>query len=430
MVTAIFRISYDLLVGDSFVLTDHFEHKKSDHMRLSKSICQNDGGAMIAPLAIMMPILFGMAGLGIDIGSWYNGKRQAQAAADAAARAGALELVRKGSDSMILDAALDDAVAYGFDASKVHINMPPLSGSYTGDDTAVEAVVEYHPDSFFSNAILDVDVKVEARAVARVIQRDTCVWALEENDPGFEIVGTADVELDCRIQVNSGHETALDQVGSSCVTASSILVVGGASGNCLTPLPATGSAPSDDPLAYVDPPSDADAGCTYANKVKVNKSTTLSPGVYCDGISISGNADVTFDDGIYILKGGTLKVAGSASLEGDEVAFYLTDNAELDITATTIDFSAPESGDLEGILFFQDRDDLSTVTNKIAGNAGLELEGALYFPTTELHFRGTSSTAVPSPIIVARKLRFVGTTSLGGNGEPPPITMAEATLVE
>ena len=111
MVTAIFRISYDLLVGDSFVLTDPFEHKQSDHTRVSKSIRQNEGGSMIAPLAIIMPILFGMAGLGIDIGSWYNGKRQAQAAADAAARAGALELVRKSSDSMILDAALDDAEA-------------------------------------------------------------------------------------------------------------------------------------------------------------------------------------------------------------------------------------------------------------------------------------------------------------------------------
>ncbi len=404
------------------------QRKKPDHTRAWTRFCREEAGTIIAPLAIMMPILIGMAGLGIDIGSWYNGKRLAQAAADAAARAGALELVRLSSESVIRQAALEDASSYGF--SNVDINIPPLSGSYSGDDSAIEAVVEFHPDSFLSKVLLDLDVTVEARAVAKAVAQDTCVWALEEHDPGFEIVGTADVDLDCGIQVNSDHETALDQVGSSCVTATSIRVVGGAAGNCLTPLPLTGSTAAADPLAHIDPPSEAGLGCTFPNKVKVNKDTTLLPGVYCGGISISGNADVGFDPGIYVLKSGTFKVAGSSALQGNDVAFYLTDDAELDITATSIDFSAPDSGGLEGILFFQDRHDSSTITNKIAGNATLELDGALYFPTTELHFRGTSSTSIPTPMIVARALRFVGTTSLGGNGQPPPFTSVEAKLVE
>jgi hypothetical protein len=373
-----------------------------------------------------------MAGLGIDIGNWYHSKRQAQAAADAAARAGALELVRNASESMILLAAAEDAAAHGFESADIDINMPPLAGPYLGDGYAVEAVIQHRPESYFAQAVFDLDVMVEARAVAKAVQLDTCVWALEEDDTGITINGTADVVLDCGIFVNSTNSIAIDQVGSSCITASSIRVVGGYAGTCLDPQP-TAAFPFPDPLADLEPPSFA--GCDYNGKVKVNGgNVTLTPGVYCKGIDVVGGASVTFSPGEYVFKGGRVKVAGNSSLEGDGVVFYLTDgtggHAELDITATTIEFSAPTSGDFEGILFYQDRDAPTTKVNKITGNASMELEGALYFPTTMLDFAGTSSTSVPSPMIVAREIRFTGTTSLGGNGAEPPMLMVEAELVE
>ena len=404
--------------------------KQSDKRK--GSLALDERGTIIAPLAIMMPILLGMAGLGIDVGNWYNGKRHAQAAADAAARAGALELVRNGSESVILLAAQEDAAAHGFGSSDININMPPLAGPYMGDGFAVEAVIQHHPESYFAQALFNLDVTVEARAVAKAIELDTCIWALEETDTGITINGTADVVLDCGIFANSTNTIAIDQVGSSCVTASSIRVVGGHAGTCLNPDPLT-SYPYPDPLADLDPPSVG--SCDHNGKVKVNGgNVTLSPGVYCKGLDIAGGAHVTFSPGEYVFKGGRIKVAGGSSLEGDDVVFYLTDgaggHAELDITATTIDFSAPTSGALEGILFFQDRTAPTTTTNKITGNASVELDGALYFPTTMLDFAGTSSSAIPAPMVVAREIRFVGTTSLGGNGANPPIMMVEAELVE
>ncbi|MGI9494186.1 MAG: pilus assembly protein TadG-related protein [Geminicoccaceae bacterium] len=399
---------------------------------LKEGFVRNESGTIIASLAIMMPILLGMAGLSIDIGSWYHGKRQAQAAADAAARAGALELVRNGSASVILLAAKEDAAAYGFSSADIDINMPPLAGPYMGDNFAVEAVIQQRTKSYFVQALFDLDVTVEARAVAKAVELDTCVWALEESDTGITINGTADVVLDCGIFANSTNTVAIDQVGSSCVTATSIRVVGGYAGTCLDPEP-TSSFPYPDPLADLNPPNFS--GCDHNGKVKVNGgNVTLSPGVYCKGIDVTGGAHVTFSSGEYIFKGGRFKAAGGSSLEGNDVVFYLTDgaggHAELDITAATIDFSAPTSGDLEGILFFQDRAAPTTKTNKIRGNANLELEGALYFPTTALDFAGTSSSVIPSPMIVAREIRFTGTTSLGGNGADPPIMMVEADLVE
>ena len=399
---------------------------------LKEGFVRNESGTIIASLAIMMPILLGMAGLAIDIGSWYHGKRQAQAAADAAARAGALELVRNGSAGVILLAAKEDAAAYGFSNADIDVNMPPLAGPYMGDNFAVEAVIHHRTKSYFVQALFDLDVTVEARAVAKAVELDTCVWALEESDTGITINGTADVVLDCGIFANSTNTIAIDQVGSSCVTASSIRVVGGHAGTCLDPEPIS-SYPYPDPLADLDPPYFS--GCDHNGKIKVNGgNVTLNPGVYCKGIDVAGGAHVTFSSGEYIIKGGRIKVAGGSSLEGNDVVFYLTDgaggHAELDITATTIDFSAPTSGDLEGILFFQDRSAPTTTTNKITGNASVEMEGALYFPTTALDFAGTSSSVIPSPMIVAREIRFTGTTSLGGNGSDPPIMMVEADLVE
>ncbi|MEZ5931795.1 MAG: pilus assembly protein TadG-related protein [Alphaproteobacteria bacterium] len=409
--------------------TSPIGHSRKTDAFMQNSLRHDDTGTLFAPLAIMLPILLGIAGLGIDIGNWYNSKRAAQAAADAAARAGALELMRDSGEAAILLAAKDDAAANGFDdGDRVTISHPPTMGAYAGDDMAVEAVVEARPLSFFSRVLFNVETTVEARAVARLKTDDTCVWALEETDTGFSIVGTADVELGCGIQVNSSNAIALDQNGSSCVTALSIHVVGGAAGSCLNPTPKTGAAPSPDPLAGRDPP--AYGGCDVDKQLKINKDETLSPGVYCGGISISGNAEVTFLPGLYVLKGGTFKVSGSSSLEGEEVGFYLTDNAALDITATEISFSAPTSGDMEKILFFQDRNDSTAIVNKIAGNAELELDGALYFAPSRLDLRGTSSTTAPTPIIVARELRFVGTTSLGDGDSPPAALTMTAHLVE
>lgn len=393
---------------------------------------RNERGTIIAPLALLFPILLGMAGLGVDIGHWYNGKRQAQAAADAAARAGALELVRNGSSSVILQAAREDASNYGYASADIEINMPPLAGTYTGDGYAVEAVIRHRPKSYFAQTLLDLDVMVEARAVAKAMELDTCIWALEEVDTGVRIAGTADVVLDCGIFANSTSSIALDQGGSSCVTASSIRVVGGHAGTCLNPTPVT-AYPYPDPLSHLNAPSVG--SCDYNGKVKITGGTvTLDPGVYCKGIDVSGGAQVIFNAGEYVFKGGRIKVAGNSSLEGDGVFFYLTDGtggqAELDITATTIDFSAPVAGDYEGILFFHDRSAPTSTTNKITGNASVELDGALYFPTTMLDFAGNSSTAIPAPMVVAREIRFVGTTSLGGNGAAPPIMMVDAALVE
>jgi hypothetical protein len=80
-----------------------------------------------------------------------------------------------------------------------------------------------------------------------------------------------------------------------------------------------------------------------------------------------------------------------------------------------MNLSAPTSGSLEGMLFFQDRSVSGTSAGStINGNSGSTIDGALYFPTTTLTYNGNSSSSGYS-IIVADKWIANGNSSLGNN---------------
>ena len=51
-------------------------------------------GAVLIYSAFMIPVILGVSGLSVDVGSWYANKRVAQAAADAGAIGAALEILR------------------------------------------------------------------------------------------------------------------------------------------------------------------------------------------------------------------------------------------------------------------------------------------------------------------------------------------------
>ena len=82
---------------------------------------------------------------------------------------------------------------------------------------------------------------------------------------------------------------------------------------------------------------------------------------------------------------------------------------------TGVSFSAPTSGPLAGILFFQDRAIPGTAAGStITGNSTSTFDGAVYFPTTQLTFGGNSSINGYS-IVVADRLVLSGNTSVGNN---------------
>lgn len=154
-----------------------------------------------------------------------------------------------------------------------------------------------------------------------------------------------------------------------------------------------------------------------------NNNITLSPGVYSGGISITGNATVKFNPGTYILAGGGMTVTGNSTLTGTGVTFYNTSGPggyqPIDLAGNeTAQFSAPTSGQFEGILFFQDRSIAYSSSNgsTIIGNSSSTFEGIVYFATTSLTYVGNSSSSGYT-ILVADKIIVTGNASvtLGAN---------------
>jgi len=151
-----------------------------------------------------------------------------------------------------------------------------------------------------------------------------------------------------------------------------------------------------------------------------NPSITLRPGLYYGGISITGNAHVNFQPGTYILAGGGLAVTGNSVITGTGVTFYNTTGLggyqPINVTGNAqLNLSAPTSGALEGILFFQDRSIAGgSAASTIVGNSSSSFDGALYFPTTGLQYVGNSSVSGYT-LIVADTVQITGNSSVGNN---------------
>ena len=182
------------------------------------------------------------------------------------------------------------------------------------------------------------------------------------------------------------------------------------------PLPTANCPTSGDPYVSLPEPEEADDSCDENNyELNSNDEDTLDPGVYCGGIKIKSNAEAFFSPGIYIIKNEKFLIDSNASVEGDNVFFYLTgNNAIIDFDSNaSVDLSAPTSGTYEGILFFQDRD--NSGIHYVDSNANASLWGALYFPNGE-YYSDSNATLGDGGSgclqIVAKKVTFNSNSGL------------------
>ena len=391
---------------------------------------QRDGrrGAMLIIFAAAFGLLLAFAGLTLDGGFLYYERQRAQAAADAGAYAGALEL-RRGSTSWIVPSAKDDAKLNGFDDADpditVTVNHPPASGPRLGDSNFVEVIVQSLAPTTLMRVVGPSASTVAARAVAGISAdySGPCVLALNDSANGaITVSGTANLDAPtCDIVTRSLSNDAITANGGGCIAAQTIAFATGtgttggytANGqNCLSPEP-TGIIPPEDPYSTLVEPDKNSVTQQANNRTQVTGgSTTLSPGYYKGGIKITGG-DVTLNPGLYIVDG--FDVSGG-NISGDGVTIYNTGdglknisfsgNAYSELIATN-DTSSPYNN----ILFFNSRN--STCGNPCAGSingtSSSTFEGVMYFPTVHLDYAGTEDQSAFSQII-ADTIRFTGTS--------------------
>jgi Flp pilus assembly protein TadG len=398
--------------------------------------------------AIGLIALCALVGLAADTGYFFENRRRAQTAADAAALAGAEQLRRAGT-TRVVTAANDAAAANGFtngvSGTTIAVHNPPSSGYYTADTSYVEAIVTQDRPTLFMGLLGLQSARASARAVAGVQDSQNCVYTLSQTGAGLTLGGSkATVSAACGIVVDSSASNALN-AGAGSVFATSVSVTGSISGSCNTQDPAgcrTGVPPQPDPLATQADPQFS--GCDFGGSppVRINGGVvTLTPGVYCNGISITAGATVTFAPGVYILNGGGLSVQGNSTIQGTGVTFYNTARgsynfAPVNIAGGTLGFLlAPTSGPMDGMLFFQDRTIVPQSgknTNVFAGSSNLNFAGTFYFPTTALTFTGGGQVSINYAVLVASSIAVSGNTILSGNFSSLPdgnpvkkVTLAE-----
>jgi hypothetical protein len=182
-----------------------------------------------------------------------------------------------------------------------------------------------------------------------------------------------------------------------------------------------------DPLAYLAMPSVG--ACNGAYGAYQNYSgATLSPGVYCGGISIDHD-NVVFNPGLYILAGGGLTLK-HATVSGNGVTFVNTNApvanggasnfAPFDFdTNSEVSFSAMTTGALAGVLFYQDpAAGLPGVdyTNYIGSSSSVTYNGTIYMPTQTLASKSNSPITINGALIVGKLEITTGQEIVAING--------------
>ena len=395
---------------------------------------KDEAGQALVLVALGLMMLLMMAALGVDVGYLHYQRQQMQKAADAAAIAGATALSYNGNFAV---AAQNDAAANGFangsNGVSVAVHNPPqtFGDPFLGNGHYVEVIITKRQPTFFMNIANFGTVIVRTHAVANSHGiASGCLYALDPVDAQTLVVDSGvTVQTSCSVYVESNNPDALhDSTGSQLAVGGpnpqtiGIGVVGDSyGGSGFSPTPTTEIPPFNDPLGSVTTPTFVHS-CTRTDYTTAdgNGGQPLPLGTYCGGITVTGGT-LQLLPGTYTIAGGSLNVSGPGRITGTGVTFVITANITTNAytgvnLAGNISLSAPTSGPLAGILFFQDRNvAVGSAQSTFDATTGASFTGALYFPTTKVQFKGTAPDFTSYSPIVAYQLEFMGASSLASN---------------
>lgn len=406
-------------------------------------------GQVLILIILAAAVIFGFAALAVDVGRLYSERRRAQSAADTAAYAAAFaasqgearaEYMLKGLKSAERNGFFDDDIAAELgERVDVEVYNPPISGKYSVATGTIKPAEYYQVfitqevDPVFSQFVYKGSwtVKVEAvvhstakRAFADgnviVATCPTCCDAVDfSGNPYVHVVG-GDIISNSKGGIGSCNSA--ERNGKGCVIVDDGgIVLGGEwepgsttsckdnNGNTITP-PVQAEDGIDDgpnePWVGIDPGM---PGCLQENGASLpttinssynnvgtepGKPYVLKPGIYKNGISISGqNSVVQLEPGMYCLDG-DLEVK-SGMLTGDGVMFVMRGKSSINInTKQSVSLTAP--GDEEqcikdpkfydtdenfcwsGFLVYMPYSNEGTV--RIGGGNSTMYEGTIYAP--------------------------------------------------
>jgi hypothetical protein len=417
----------------------------------------DDRGGVALVVGLTLPALLGFGAAAVEYGSLVRRRAELQKAVDAGAIAAAGELALAGTtDSRIVSVAKSVALSTVGSLE----NNPSVGAAVLNERKWVRVTVD-EPVKSIVGKVLSLPMSalhVEATGQLVAGKSRLCMLALDTSKPDVlhlhkQAMITADT---CTIQSNSSDTNGLHVEDNASVLADRVCSSGGYKGGRgikWRNAPTTDCPMISDPLASRAPPPLP--SCTNLNlKIdgKLTPALTLLPGVYCGGLTITNNAQVTLLSGIYVIDNGPLVVDHGGALTGSNVGLYFTGDKGglLFDVDSTIRLTAPKDGPMAGLLFFENRSVTAPVppplgvkltpppppppgsppmrTYRIVSDNARDLLGTIYLPAGRIIIDANKPVADLSSytVIVARQVElFDGpnlylNTNYAGSDVPVP----------
>jgi Flp pilus assembly protein TadG len=402
-------------------------------------------GIAIITVVLMLPILLLFVSMGIDFSYMYYVKNQLQVAADAAALAGAA-LITDPND-LIQTNARDRAIEFALKNKAAGVNVEVITDNSNTSSNTNDITVgnwngtQYKPNTTPVNTIEVIPKRMsglsgnrgpvhlfigqvfnmsfmsaKASAIA-AIKNLLTLLVLGDGDCSscdVTMTGSAALEAPATIQVNgkicSSGSTSITATGAGAEVLVECTVEGPVT---VSPTPQTGVPAMADPFSSLPAPSTAGMptfpGGNYSN------GAVLYPGIYTNGINMSGTGTITLNPGIYITRKG-MKFSNNGIATGNGVMIYNESGQIAFSNGSYTDFTPPSSGTYSGISLFQARSNTQDV--KFTGGsigAGWH-KGLMYIPDAELSLTGNANLLNAS--VITKFISMTGPSNIGGTASP------------
>jgi Flp pilus assembly protein TadG len=376
-------------------------------------LLRNDNGGAALLFGLSVPLLFTVCWVAVNFAMMSTQRSMVQSAADAAALAAAQQFsLSQQSAANIQSTALGIA----------HANLPDndflaspdvVSANVDLARTTVTVSIKRTLNPIFGAWLGFSSNDLSASATASTNSSPICVLVLDPtSSAAFNAFANSNVTAPgCSIISDSSSATGLSGTTGGAISSAKACSAGGYVGGAFTPTPVTDCPVVHDPLAGRSPPANVNAGCDYNNFSFSGSAFSLSPGVYCGGMTIK-KGTATLGPGDYIIRGGSLTINAGGAIQGSNVGIYLTGGAVLDGQPNSgISLTAPSSASdpMVGLVFWEDRNNMpagSQATHKIWSDNAQNLHGTVYFPQGVLNLGGHANVGSASAytIIVAYDL--------------------------
>lgn len=388
-------------------------------------------GSAAVSFAILAPVLLTTSGVAMDYAVMTMKQTELQNTADAASIAATKELAIAGSTQETISGVAQSYVEQGLKDRVTNIQTDVM---YDKEEGQVSVTLTETWSPVFAHYVgLAITPIVASASAISSGSSNVCILALDPAaNAAIELVDNARISgPTCAIYSNSTATSGVKVASNSSIKAEVTCTAGGityAPGK-VTADPITDCPPLPDPLADRAPPTHSN-NCSFTNHKVTAGITRLKPGVYCGGLEISSFASVTLDPGDYIIKDGPFKIAGLTFVKGKDIAFYLEGAASVINfqEGSTVALSGRVTGDMAGLLFFEDRSVSIGREHRIATLITQELTGTIYLPRGHLLINPAAIVADKSAYtaIIARRLalragpELVLNTNYSGTNVPVP----------